>query len=226
MPNKPEQLLHSTALTARTMPWLTSAPCQPARPLSTMMPELQPPGHGVLAKAAISRIPPELNGNKRQQTATNGNKWQQMALFTKIRIWDDATSYKKSVKNGVICAKACKNPIFPGQTAPFSGNAPALTNGPATGTKWQQMALFTKIRIWDDAISYKKSVKNGVIRAKACKNPIFLGQTVPFSGKAPVPRHPRRSGDPEPLWSSTRLENGGPAPAPAARHCCPNRVGA
>jgi hypothetical protein len=62
-----------------------------------------------------------------------------MALFTKIRIWDGATSYKKacknpifpSMKNGVICAKACKNPIFPGQTAPFSGKSPALTNGPA-----------------------------------------------------------------------------------------------
>ena len=148
MPNKPEQLLPSTALTARTMPWLTSAPCQPARPLSTMMPAMpdhQPPGHGVLAQATISRTPPELNGIN----------WQQMALFTKIRIWDGATSYKKSVKNGVICAKACKNPIFPGQTAPFSG-------------------------------------------------------------KAPVPRHPRRSGDPEPLLSSTRLENGVPAPAPAA----------
>ena len=39
-------------------------------------------------------------------------------------------------------------------------------------------------------------------------------------------RHPRRSGDPEPLLSSTRLENGVPAPAPALRHCCPNRVGA
>jgi hypothetical protein len=70
----------------------------------------------------------------------NGIKWQQMALFTKIRIWDDATSYKQSVENGVICAKACKNPIFPGQTMPFSGKAPALTNGPATGTKWHQMA--------------------------------------------------------------------------------------
>ena len=41
-----------------------------------------------------------------------------------------------------------------------------------------------------------------------------------------LPRHPRRSGDPEPLLSSTRLKNGGPASAPATRHCCPNRVGA
>ena len=135
MPNKPEQLLPSTALTARTMPWLTSAPCQPARPLSTMMPAMpdhQPPGHGVLAQAAISRTPPELNGIK----------WQQMALFTKIRIWADATSYKKSVKNGVICAKACKNPIFPGQTALFSGKAQALTNGPAKRLSVHQPAPF------------------------------------------------------------------------------------
>ena len=55
MPNQHEQLLPSTALTARTIPWLTSTPCQPARPLSTMMPDHQPPGHGVLAQAAISR---------------------------------------------------------------------------------------------------------------------------------------------------------------------------
>ena len=63
-----------------------------------------------------------------------------MALFTKIRIWDDATSYKKAVKNGVICEKACKNPTFPGQTMPFSGNTPAFAYGPVTGTKWHGMA--------------------------------------------------------------------------------------
>ena len=62
--NKPEQLLPSTALTARTMSCLTSTPCQPARPLSTMMSDHQTLGHGVLAKAAISRTPPELNGLK------------------------------------------------------------------------------------------------------------------------------------------------------------------
>ena len=101
------------------MPWLTSAPCLPARPLSTMMPAMLTISR--LAPVAISRAPPELNGIK----------WQRMTLFTKIRIWDDATSYKKSVKNGVICAKACNNPIFPEQTVPFSGKAPALTNGPA-----------------------------------------------------------------------------------------------
>jgi hypothetical protein len=38
-------------------------------------------------------------------TVYKKSKWQQMALFTKIRIWDDATSYKRSMKNGVICAK-------------------------------------------------------------------------------------------------------------------------
>ncbi len=130
MSNKPEQLLSSTAPTAGTMPWLTSAPCQLARPLSTMMPDHQPPGHGVLVRAAISRTPPE----------QNGIKWQQMALFTKIRIWDDATSYKRSMKNGVICAKACKNPNFPGQTMPFSGKAPALTNGPAKRLRNHQPA--------------------------------------------------------------------------------------
>ena len=30
----------------------------------------------------------------------------------------------------------------------------------------------------------------------------------------------------KPLLSSTRLQNGVPAPAPAARRCCPNRAGA
>ena len=53
-----------------------------------------------------------------------GTKWHQMALFTKIRIWDDATSFKQSMKNGVLCAKAGKNPIFPGQIMPFSRKAP------------------------------------------------------------------------------------------------------
>ena len=120
----------------------------------------------------------------------DGIKWHKMALFTKIRIRDDATSYKKSVKNGVICAKACKNPIFPGQTMPFSGKAPAplptVRRPELNGIKWQQMALVTKIRIWDDAISYKISVKNGVICSQTCKTPIFPGQTVPFSEKAPA----------------------------------------
>ena len=121
MPNQPEQSLPSTALTARTMPCLTSAPCQPERPLSTMMPAMsdhQPPGHRVLTQAAISRTPLELNGNK----------WH---CFKKIRIWDRATSYKKPVKNGAICAKACKNPTFPDQTVTFSGKTSAPTNGPA-----------------------------------------------------------------------------------------------
>ena len=86
-----------------------------------MMPDHQPPDHRVLAPAAITRTPPELNGIK----------WQQMALFTKIRIWDHAISHQKSVKNGVIGAKAGKNQIFPGHTMAFSGKAPALTNGPA-----------------------------------------------------------------------------------------------
>ena len=31
----------------------------------------------------------------------------------------------------MICAKACKNPTFRDQTVTFSGNAPALTHGPA-----------------------------------------------------------------------------------------------
>ena len=41
-----------------------------------MLPDNQPLDHGVLAQAAASRTPSELNGIK----------WQQMALFTKIRI--------------------------------------------------------------------------------------------------------------------------------------------
>ena len=47
-----------------------------------MMPDHQPPGHGVLAQAAM--LPDSA-----------GTKWQQMALLKKIRIWDGATSYKK-----------------------------------------------------------------------------------------------------------------------------------
>ena len=77
-PNQPEQSLPPAALTARITPSLTYAPCQPPPPVSTMMPTIpaikpdrQPPGHGVLAQAAISRTPPEINGIK----------WQQMALF-------------------------------------------------------------------------------------------------------------------------------------------------
>ena len=130
MPNQTEQSLPSTALTARTMPCLTSAPCQPLQPLSTMKPDHQPPGHGVLGQAAIPRTPLEINGIK----------WHQMALFKKIRIWDGATSYKKWVKNGVICAKACKTPTFPDQTVTFSGKTPALTNGPAKRLSVHQSA--------------------------------------------------------------------------------------
>ena len=89
---------------------------------STMKPDHQPPGHGVLAPAAML---PDSAGTKWQQMATNG------AVEKKIRIWDGVTSYKKSVKSGVICPKACKNPAFPDQTVTFSGKAPALTNGPA-----------------------------------------------------------------------------------------------
>ena len=105
MPCQPEQSLPSTALTARTTPCLTSAPCQPARLLSTMMPAMpdhQPPGHRVLTQAAISRTPPELNGIK----------WQQMALFKKIRIWDRANSYKKSVKKWRDLCKSLQKPDF------------------------------------------------------------------------------------------------------------------
>ena len=210
MPKQPEQLLPSTALTARTMPWLTSAPCQPARSLSTMMPDHQPPGHGVLAQAAISRTPPELNGIK----------WQQMALSTKIRIWDVATSYKKATKKWRDVCKSLQKPGFSWSNSAISREKPrplpTVRRPELSGTKWQQMALFKKTRIWDDATSYKKATKNGVICAKACKNPTFPGQKAPFSGKIPVSRHPRRSGDPEPLLSATRLENGSPALAPAA----------
>ena len=56
----------------------------------------------------------------------DGIKWHKMALFTKIRIRDDATSYKKSVKNGVICAKACKNPISLGKQRHFQKKPRAL----------------------------------------------------------------------------------------------------
>ena len=67
----------------------------------------------------------------------------------------------------------------------------------------------------------------GVLRLSS-NHPSLLpqrGSSAPFVTYSRS-RHPRRSGDPEPLLSSTRLENGVPAPAPAARHCCPNRVGA
>ena len=66
------------------------------------------------------------------------------------------------------------------------------------GIKWQQMALFTKIRIWDDAISYKKATKKWRDLCKRLQKPGFSGQKAPLSGKALVPRHPRRSGEPEP----------------------------
>ena len=125
MPNQSEQSLPSTALTALTMPCLTSAPCQPPQPLSTMMPAMpnhQPLGHGVLTQAAISRTPPELNGIK----------WQQMALYTKKFVSGTVPlATKNGWKNGAICAKVCKNPTFPDQTVTFSGKAPALTNSPA-----------------------------------------------------------------------------------------------
>ena len=99
MPNQPEPSLTSTALTARTMPWLTSAPCQPARPLSIIMPDHQPSRHRVLAQAAISRTPPELNGNK----------WH---CLQKFRIWDRATSYKKWMKKWRVLCKSLQKPDF------------------------------------------------------------------------------------------------------------------
>ena len=79
IPNKPEQI---TPLNCSDSP--NDAPTDirplPARP-SAMMPDHQPPGHGVLAQAVM--LPDSA-----------GTKWHQMALFKKIRIWDRATSYK------------------------------------------------------------------------------------------------------------------------------------
>ena len=56
----------------RPLPTRAAGIYHDARP-SAMKPDHQPPGHGVLAQAAISRTPPELNGIK----------WQQIALFLK-----------------------------------------------------------------------------------------------------------------------------------------------
>ena len=100
----------------------------------------QPPGGGMLAQAAISRTPPELCGTK----------WQQMALFIKIRIWDDATSYKKATKKRRDVYKRLQKPGFSWSKSAVSSEKPrplpTVRRPELSGTKWQQMALFTKIR--------------------------------------------------------------------------------
>ena len=163
------------------MPWLTSAPCLPARPLSTMMPDRQPPGHGVLAKAVISRTTPELNGIK----------WQQMALFIKICIWGDATSYKKGAKKWHDVCKNLQKPGFSwSKSIIFSEKPrplPTVRRPELNGTKWQQMALFIKIRIWDDATSYKKAVEKWPNLYKSLQKPDFSWSKSAIFRKIPCP---------------------------------------
>ena len=90
------------------------------------MPDRQPPGHGVLAQAAISRTPPELNGIK----------WQQMALFTKIRIWDVAISYKKAVQKWRDVCKNLQKPDFPwSNSAIFRESTCPPSSSPQRGSR-------------------------------------------------------------------------------------------
>ena len=103
-----------------------------------MMPDHQPPGHGVLAQAAM------LPGSA-------GIKWQQLALLKKIRIWDGATSYKKTVKKWRNLCKRLQKPDFPWSNSAIFREKPrplpTARRPELNGTKWQQMALFTKICI-------------------------------------------------------------------------------
>ena len=88
-----------------------------------MLPDNQPLDHGVLAQAAASRTPPELNGIK----------WQQMALFTKIRIWDDAISYKKSIKRWLELCRTRQKPDFPWSKSAISRKNPGPCQRPSDG---------------------------------------------------------------------------------------------
>ena len=149
------------------------------------------PFHTMIAGSSLLNKSFEHGAHNPAPVQPDGIKWHEMALFIKIRIWDVPTSYKKATKTWRDVCKSLQKPGFSwSKSAIFSEKPrplPTVRRSELSGTKWQQMALFIKIRTWDVATSYKKATKKWRNSCKSLQKPGFSWSKSAIFRKIPCP---------------------------------------